>query len=73
MMACVITWDKKMLYVFARKNKAGGVDITMPSDKPLSTASHFCTFDKFRSDKPDYRNKWITLNCYRYAIMWDKR
>ena len=62
-----------MLYVIARKNKSGGVDITMPSDTPMTPGVHFCSFDKYRSDKPDYRHKWIMLNCYRYAIMWDRR
>ena len=63
---------KAFKYVIARKEKGGSVAIYKPSDKPLTPASFFCRFDKHNSNKPDYRNKWVVLNCYRYAIMWNK-
>lgn len=62
----------RRLYVIARKNKAGGVDIYKPPEKPGEVAELWVSFDRFRSDKPDYRHKTIILNCYRYPIMWDR-
>lgn len=26
----------------------------------------------FHSRKPDYRHKYIMLNCYRYKVQWDR-
>ena len=60
------------LYVMARKTKRGAVEIYKPNTEPMKPALLWVTFDKYRSDKPDYRNKYVTLNCYRYPIMWDK-
>jgi hypothetical protein len=62
----------KNLYVIAKKTKRGDVEIYMPSCKPLTPAALFCTFDKFQAAKPDYRNKYVILNCYRYNIMWNR-
>lgn len=61
-----------MLYVIAQKLKDGSVKILKPSDKPLTPATEWCRFAKDHSNKPDYRNKWVTINCFRYAIMWDR-
>lgn len=61
-----------MLYVFARKCKGGGVQILRPSIDPMKTAEHWLFIDKYSSQKPDYRHKRITLNCYTYSIFWEK-
>ena len=61
-----------MLYVYARKCRDGDVEILMPSDKPLTPANHWLYIKKGHSSCPDYRNKYITLNCYRYPIFWCK-
>ena len=59
------------LYVFAEKNQDGSVEIRKPQEfgKP---AIKWLTIDKFHSYKPDYRNRYINLNCYKYAIFWVK-
>lgn len=62
-----------MLYVIARKTKGGGVEILRPSDTFGEPARHWLFIDKFNSARPDYRHKYITLNCYKYPILWDKR
>lgn len=56
-----------MLYVIARKMKSGDVEITFPSTNMKAY------FNKDDSNKPTYRNKYVTLNCFKYGIMWDKR
>lgn len=61
-----------MLYVIARKLNNGSVQIYKPDSAPLKPAKLWLTIDKYNSSKPDYRHKYITLNCYRYPIMWDK-
>lgn len=58
------------LYVIARKTKGGAVEIYKPQDS--GPARLWVTFDQYRSDKPDYRHRYVTLNCYRYPIMWNK-
>lgn len=60
------------LYVIARKNKDGSVDIFKPGHAPNEPMSLWVSFDKYRASRPDYRNKYIMLNCYTYNIMWDK-
>lgn len=61
-----------MLYVIARKLNNGSVQIYKPDSAPLKPAQLWLTIDKYNSSKPDYRHKYITLNCYRYPIMWHK-
>jgi hypothetical protein len=61
------TKDPQPLIVIARKLPDGGVEIRHGND-----GRHFCTFSWDRSDKPDYRHRYITLNCFKYHIMWDK-
>ena len=58
------------LYVICRKTKSGTVEVYKPDDngKP---AFLWCTFNKHVT-KPDYRHKYVTLNCFCYNIMWDK-
>ena len=62
-----------MLYVIARKLNNGSVQIYKPDSAQLKPAQLWLTIDKYHSSKPDYRHKHITLNCYRYPIMWDKK
>jgi hypothetical protein len=26
----------------------------------------------YKSKKPDFRNRYVMMNCYRYKIEWDK-
>ena len=58
------------LYVICRKTKSGAVEVYKPGDDGKS-AYLWCTYDK-HATKPDYRNKYVILNCYRYSIMWDR-
>lgn len=60
------------LYVYARKCRDGSVDILKPNPKPLKPAIHWLNIKRDNSERPDYRNKYITLNCYRYPIFWCK-
>lgn len=54
------------LSVKAKKNPDGSVDI-------FNTEGNlYCRFDKHHSNKPDYRNKYVTINCYRYLICWER-
>ena len=62
-----------MLYVIARKLNNGSVEIYRPDINPLKPALLWLTIDKYNSSKPDYRHKYINLNCVRYHIMWDKQ
>lgn len=52
-------------YVVARKTKNGNVEITFPNGMLV-------WFDCGNSNKPDYRNKFVTINCFKYSIAWDK-
>ena len=61
-----------MSYVIARKLSNGAVEIYRPDITPLKPTLLWLTIDKYHSSRPDYRHKYITLNCYRYHIMWDK-
>lgn len=39
--------------------------------RDAAKASHFCTFSRSNHAKvPDKRNKWVTLNCYRWRLAW---
>ena len=58
------------LYLLARKNKDSSVTLYEPSG--LKPARPRLTIKKHNSSCPDYRNRYIVLNCYRYALMWDK-
>lgn len=55
-----------LLSVYARKRQGGDVEIYRDPEMTRP----FCTFDRWRSSKPTKRNKWITLNCYRWKLIW---
>lgn len=55
-----------MLTVYAQKLSNGDVEIYRDAEKTQS----FCTFHQWQKSKPDRRNKWITLNCYRWKLAW---
>jgi len=55
-----------MLTVYARKIPEG---VAIFRDAAAQTA--FCTFTHANHHKvPDRRNKWVTLNCYRWRLVW---
>jgi hypothetical protein len=60
------TKDPAPLYVVARKLPNGSVEITK------SNGHHWLFIDKYHGSRPTYRNRYITLNCFRYHILWDK-
>jgi len=62
-----------LLTVIARKQSDGTVQIFKPSKEAGQPATFWCFFDKFNSNKPDYRNKQIVLNCWTWAIHWDEK
>lgn len=33
---------------------------------------HYATFNCWYSNKPTFRNKYVTLNCCRYNLIWLK-
>ena len=54
-----------MLTVKCEKLKnGGGVQVYHYDGKP------FAKFNASLTSCPDYRNKYVTLNCYRYKIEW---
>lgn len=56
-----------MIYVIARKNKDGSVQCKIfPSGRVF-------IFDRDNSRKPNYRSRWVTINCFKHPIMWDER
>ena len=55
-----------MLNVIATKCINGSVQISKPN------GDKWILFDKYDSYKPDYRFKFIMLNCYKYKIIWVK-
>lgn len=57
---------RAMLPMYARKNPDGTVDIY----RDQAATKHFCTFAAHLSNKPTRRNQYITLNCYRWALVW---
>jgi len=54
-----------MLTITLQKHKNGSI---------LAFKNGVCcaTWSSFLSKKPDYRYKYVTLNCYRYKIQWNK-
>jgi hypothetical protein len=54
-----------MKHLFAMKDKDNGnVVITQPYGE------HVATFPSHLSNKPDYRNKYVTINCVDYILKW---
>ena len=45
---------------------ARGQDVVI--EKPDGTVA--CRYPHYREDKPDRRNRWLMLNCYRYRLVW---
>lgn len=35
-------------------------------------SGELCYWPPYASNKPDYRHKYVTINCYRYKIEWIK-
>jgi len=56
--------DDAMLTVFAEKLPSGNVLITRESGEV------FCEWNKFYSSCPTKRNKYVTLNCYKWDLKW---
>lgn len=54
------------LTVYAQKLPSG--DVSIYRDKERTNG--FCTIQKWRASCPTRRNKWITLNCYRWRLEW---
>lgn len=52
--------------VYARKLPSGGVAIYRNKD----ATNQFCQFASYMTNKPTRRNKWVTLNCYRWRLEW---
>jgi len=55
-----------LLPVYARKNPDGTVSIFRDAEG----SNHFATFQAHSRSKPTRRNKYVTLNCYRWALNW---
>jgi hypothetical protein len=37
-----------------------------------SAGAVMAIFPSWYSNKPDYRNKYVTINCFKYKIKWNK-
>ena len=59
-----------MQVAILRKLSNGSVQVSL---KFKEEYRKFCYFDKGDSNKPDYRHKYVTINGFKYHIMWDKR
>lgn len=55
-----------MLTVNCSKLPSGGVIVHKQNGELLAL------FPKFLSNKPDYHNKSVMINCNRYKIIWIK-
>jgi len=55
-----------MLEVYGKKNPDGSVTITRLNGKT------FVKYAPWHTDKPDYRNKRVHLNCYNWRLVWIK-
>lgn len=55
-----------MLTVYGRKTRLKTVIIYR--DKECKNI--FVIFNNLQINKPDYRNKYVTLNCYRWKLEW---
>lgn len=54
-----------MLTIIARKHLDGSV-IILNNDETVKAV-----FPWWHKSKPDYRFKYLMLNCYKYKIDWD--
>ena len=60
-----------MLSLYAKKvNHNLGFDVIVYDDPAMVQPK--CHYQWHSTLKPDYRNKYITLNCYRYKVEWIK-
>jgi hypothetical protein len=50
--------------VYAEKQSNGDVIISRANGK------HFATYPWSYENKPTQRNKYITLNCYKWRLIW---
>lgn len=55
----------QLIALIARKNADGSVSV-FDTD-----GTQKATFDRDLSNKPTRRNKYVTLNCFRYALTWE--
>ena len=58
------------LFIYAEKLRNGSVNIYKHTGIFGKPATFWLNIDEHSSIKPDYRHKYITLNCYKYAIFW---
>ena len=63
------------LTVYARKEPSSYPEYAnIPNDiqvyKDKSLKIPFVRFSHFNSNKPSKRNKYITLNCFKYKLEW---
>lgn len=52
----------------ARSERMLTPDIVIYRDEAMTNV--FCRFDAMRSDAPDKRNRYVTLNCYKWRLQW---
>lgn len=54
------------LSIYAAKGSHGTVLIY----KDRAMRVNVCAFERWRTDRPTRRNRWISYNCYRYRLVW---
>jgi len=58
-----------MLTLIGIKQKDGSVEIWRDGSADNQPVM---LFPWYLSNKPDYRNKYVMFNCYRYNLMWKR-
>ena len=60
-----------MLEVYAKKVFHNlGYDVMVYRTKDMTTP--IAHYQWYATEKPDYRNKYVTINCYRWILVWIK-
>lgn len=55
-----------LLSIYAVKDSRGNVLVYKDPNRRVNV----CAFEHWRSDRPTRRNRWLTINCYRYRLVW---
>jgi len=56
--------------LIARKCSDGSVEVWRSAATDHQPIMRFASY---LTNKPDYRHKYVTYNCARYNVRWDKR
>ena len=57
----------ELIPVYGKKNPDGSVTITRVNGEP------FVKYAPLDANKPDYRSKYVHLNCHKWRLVWIKQ